>query len=164
MTNICENTIEITGNKNNLKKIENLLNINGKKIRVKFFNKLCGDVCHVDQNKVKRFKDSLKKEHIDAINYMKKSLGHRKPFDLDKLLNSKSLQELLRFGAKDINFNEVEYEINDDGIKIKFKTSYYSPKAFIKQLSSKYDVVVNITFNNDYILGDENYIIDRNNS
>ena len=42
MANICENTLEITGNKNNLKKIEHILNQKRNKSKIKFFNELCG--------------------------------------------------------------------------------------------------------------------------
>lgn len=163
MSNICKNIIEITGNKNNLKKIEDILNNNRMKIRIKFFNKLCGDVCHVNSEMEKKMID-LTKKHINKINCLKKLLGFRKPYDLNKAINSKDTQELLRFGAEDIKFNEVEYEINEDVIKIKFKTNNYSPIAFIKQLASKYDVVVKISFYEDFMLGNQTYIIDRNNT
>lgn len=43
MSNICKNTIEITGNKNNLKKIEDILNQKRKKSKIKFFNEFCED-------------------------------------------------------------------------------------------------------------------------
>lgn len=163
MSNICKNKIEITGNKNNLKKIGDILNNNRMKIRIKFFNKLCGDVCHVNLEMEKKMIDMTKK-HINKINCLKKLLGFRKPFDMNKSINSKGTQELLKFGAEDIKFNEVEYEINEDAIKIKFKTNNYSPIAFIKQLASKYDVVVKISFYEDFMLGSQTYIIDRNNT
>ncbi len=163
MSNICKNKIEITGNKNNLKKIGDILNNNRMKIRIKFFNKLCGDVCHVNSEMEKKMIDMTKK-HINKINCLKKLLGFRKPFDLNKSINSKGTQELLKFGAEDIKFNEVEYEINEDAIKIKFKTNNYSPIAFIKQLASKYDVVVKISFYEDFMLGSQTYIIDRSNT
>jgi hypothetical protein len=43
MAELCENTIEIKGNENNLKKIENILILRKNKEKVYLFNELCGD-------------------------------------------------------------------------------------------------------------------------
>ena len=131
MSNICENTIEITGNKNNLKKIEDILNKKRNKSKIKFFNELCGKT--IPENKL-------------------------------ALINYRSLYETTIFGAEDVKFNEVKYTINDNGIEIKFKTSFYAPIQFINQLALDYNVSVKLTFIGDYYLGNQTYIIDRNNT
>ena len=131
MSNICENTIEITGNKNNLKKIEDILNQKRNKNKIKFFNELCG----------------------------KTILGYMFSFIIDRRIFEMSI-----FGAEDLKFNEVKYTIHDNGIEIKFKTSFYTPIQFINQLALDYKVSVKSTFIGDYYFGNQTYIIDRNNS
>ena len=127
MSNICENTIEITGNKNNLKKIEDILNKKRNKNKIMFFNELCG----------------------------KTILGYMFSFIIDR-----RIYEIAIFGAEDVEFNEVKYTINDNGIEIKFKTSFYSPIKFIKQLALDYNVKVKATFIEDYYWGNQTFTID----
>jgi hypothetical protein len=131
MSNICENTIEITGNKNNLKKIEDILNQKRNKSKIKFFNELCG-----------------------------KTIPENKLF----FITYRNMYEMTIFGAEDVKFNEVKYTINENSIKIRFKTSFYAPIQFINQLALDYNVSVKSTFNGDYYFGNQTYIIDRNNT
>jgi len=127
MSNICKNKIEITGNKNNLKKIEDILNQKRNKNKIKFFNELCGK--------------TIPKSNFPFINYT-------------------SIYEMSIFGAEDVKFNEVKYTINDNGIEIKFKTSFYAPIQFINQLALDYNVSVKLTFIGDYYFGNQTFTID----
>jgi hypothetical protein len=131
MSNICENTIEITGNKNNLKKIEDILNKKRNKSKIKFFNELCG----------------------------KTILGYMFSFIIDR-----RIYEISIFGAEDVEFNEIKYTINNNGIEIKFETSFYAPIQFIKQLALDYNVTVKSTFIGDYYFGNQTYIFDKKNT
>lgn len=129
MSNICRNKIEITGNKNNLKKIEDILNQKRNKSKIKFFNELCG----------------------------KTILGNMLSFIIDR-----RTYEISIFGAEDVEFNEVKYNINDNVIEIKFKTSFYAPIQFINQLALDYNVSVKSTFIGDYYFGNQTFTIDNN--
>ena len=127
MSNICKNKIEITVNKNNLKKIEDVLNQKRNKSKIKFFNEFCGD--------------TIPKYNFDFI-------------------QDRRMYEITIFGAEDVKFSEVKYNINDNGIEIKFKTSFYAPLQFINQFALDYNLSVKSTFSGDYYFGNQTFTID----
>jgi hypothetical protein len=143
ITLICKNSVEITGVKNNLKKIENILNNKGNKI--KFFDKFCGDMCQIDINNLKTFTDNIPTKKIDEINTINKFLGGNKKIDMNKIIKSNSFHDLIKYGAKDININEINYKIHEDMIIINFKTKFNCPDKFITLLAIKFDVAIKTT-------------------